>query len=176
MSMTPERLSALANLIDPTVTGKTKILPSVSDTLEIAEFLRECAKRESVYLVRYKDAPMRVWYEKDSSGYCHYGDNPNYIRRILYTTPKVSEIESELMKSLHYPRCWDTSAYPTLSDAVREFFKCAECNTVVKVPDEVELKQAIARGWCSPLNSHKDLDADLANAITEEVLRINEVK
>lgn len=36
------------------------------------------------------------------------------------------------------------------------------------VPDE-PLLGAIARGWCHPANSHKQMDADLANAIADEV-------
>ena len=38
---------------------------------------------------------------------------------------------------------------------------------------EVELKEeiagAIARGWCSKINEHKEFDADLAGSIVEEV-------
>ena len=30
--------------------------------------------------------------------------------------------------------------------------------------------QAIARGWCSPKNSHKILDVDLAVAIADEIM------
>ena len=38
--------------------------------------------------------------------------------------------------------------------------------------DESEqlILQAVARGWCSPENAHKEMDADLAKAITQEVL------
>jgi len=43
------------------------------------------------------------------------------------------------------------------------------------LPDEVSVFRneplgAIARGWCHPKNSHKEMDADLANAIADEVL------
>ncbi len=35
-----------------------------------------------------------------------------------------------------------------------------------------ELLGAIARGWCTDENSHKDMDSDLAVAIYEEVLPV----
>jgi hypothetical protein len=36
------------------------------------------------------------------------------------------------------------------------------------VADELIL-QAVARGWCSPENQHKEMDAALAGAIAREV-------
>ena len=32
-----------------------------------------------------------------------------------------------------------------------------------------EIRGAVARGWCTPENAHKDLDVELANAISHEV-------
>lgn len=32
-----------------------------------------------------------------------------------------------------------------------------------------EVRGAVARGWCSPENTHKVMDADLADAISREV-------
>lgn len=34
-----------------------------------------------------------------------------------------------------------------------------------------ELRRAVARGWCSPNNSSKIMDVDLAEAITQEVAK-----
>ena len=31
---------------------------------------------------------------------------------------------------------------------------------------------AVARGWCSEKNEHKEMDVDLANAIVDEVLKV----
>ena len=31
------------------------------------------------------------------------------------------------------------------------------------------IRQAVARGWCYPDTQHKDMDADLAEAITKEI-------
>ena len=39
-----------------------------------------------------------------------------------------------------------------------------------------EIRGAIARGWCSPENSHKEMDSTLAEAISEEVLKLLEAK
>lgn len=35
-----------------------------------------------------------------------------------------------------------------------------------------EIQAAVARGWCGKLNEHKEMDADLANAIAGEVLTL----
>ena len=35
---------------------------------------------------------------------------------------------------------------------------------------KILITQAIARGWCSPKNSHKILDVDLAVAIADEIM------
>ena len=36
---------------------------------------------------------------------------------------------------------------------------------------ETQVMEAVARGWCSPENSHKTMDGVLAAAITKEVVR-----
>ena len=33
-----------------------------------------------------------------------------------------------------------------------------------------EIRGAVARGWCHPDNQHKEMDVDLAEAISQEVL------
>ena len=35
---------------------------------------------------------------------------------------------------------------------------------------------AIARGWCSPKNSHKEMDTTLAEAIADEVMKVIDAK
>ena len=43
--------------------------------------------------------------------------------RHIYPEEKIMRLESELKQiaeSIHYPDCWDTVAYPTLYDAIRE--------------------------------------------------------
>ena len=34
-----------------------------------------------------------------------------------------------------------------------------------------QITQAVARGWCHPKNAHKEMDADLAEAIADEVFK-----
>jgi hypothetical protein len=36
---------------------------------------------------------------------------------------------------------------------------------------EDQVRQAVARGWRDPRNSHKEMDADLAEAIAAEVVK-----
>jgi hypothetical protein len=36
-------------------------------------------------------------------------------------------------------------------------------------PTIEEIRGAVARGWCAPVNSHKEMDAELASAIANEV-------
>jgi hypothetical protein len=45
-----------------------------------------------------------------------------------YTPPAAAE-SAEWAKFLHYPDCWDTAAYPTLSHAVHETLACFDCGT-----------------------------------------------
>lgn len=35
-----------------------------------------------------------------------------------------------------------------------------------------EIRGAVARGWCSPENSHKEMDAVLAEAIAQEIKKL----
>jgi hypothetical protein len=35
---------------------------------------------------------------------------------------------------------------------------------------EEQVRQAVARGWCDPRNAHKEMDVDLADAISAEVI------
>lgn len=41
-----------------------------------------------------------------------------------------------------------------------------------KMIDLKELRGAVARGWCHPKNSHKEMDADLAEAIVSEIVKL----
>lgn len=36
------------------------------------------------------------------------------------------------------------------------------------------IRGAVARGWCTPKNEHKEMDADLAEAIAIEVYTLSE--
>lgn len=39
---------------------------------------------------------------------------------------------------------------------------------------EQEVRGAVARGWCHDKNREKEMDSDLAEAITQEVLKLIE--
>lgn len=41
----------------------------------------------------------------------------------------VRPAPTDIAAMIHYPACWDTAAYPTVEDALREVaaFKCSEC-------------------------------------------------
>ncbi len=39
-----------------------------------------------------------------------------------------------------------------------------------------EIRGAVARGWCSPGNSHKEMDSTLAEAISQEMLKLFDAK
>lgn len=43
------------------------------------------------------------------------------------------------------------------------------------ISEEV-IRGAVARGWCSPENSHKEMDVVLASAIATEVMRAIEAE
>lgn len=52
----------------------------------------------------------------------------------LYDTPPAAPKSAEWAKFLHYPDCWDTAAYPTLSHAVHETLACFACGTCTTDP------------------------------------------
>ena len=39
-----------------------------------------------------------------------------------------------------------------------------------KQPRTSDIREAVARGWCTPANSNKEIDSDLAEAIVQEIL------
>ncbi len=39
-----------------------------------------------------------------------------------------------------------------------------------KQPNLADLRGAVARGWCTEVNRHKEMDSDLAEAIVQEIL------
>lgn len=38
------------------------------------------------------------------------------------------------------------------------------------MPTDDEIRGAVARGWCSKENEHKEMDSVLAEAITQEII------
>jgi len=75
----------------------------------------------------------------------------------------------------------------SINDAEREMLRTMRANgtlniqgsTTAQLPttppqpaagDAVLIRQAVARGWCAPENSHKEMDVVLAHAIAREVL------
>lgn len=58
-----------------------------------------------------------------------YIDNHGKVYRVAAAAP-ASVPQQSLADALHYPGCWDTAAYPALSDALSAangYFKCSEC-------------------------------------------------
>ena len=47
------------------------------------------------------------------------------------------------------------------------------CGNLHCLPRLAAIRGAVARGWCSPSNAHKEMDVDLALAIADEVYAIN---
>lgn len=42
---------------------------------------------------------------------------------------KENEKLDKIAKIIHYPECWDTIAYPDITDAINEIFECSECKS-----------------------------------------------
>jgi hypothetical protein len=63
------------------------------------------------------------------------------------TMKKSPEIVPSIAQAIHYPECWDTAAYPTVEDALRElyaWFKCSneECTRALTAAvTEIEVAQ-----------------------------------
>jgi hypothetical protein len=56
----------------------------------------------------------------------------------LYAEPKPAQIPDYVAKRMHYPECWDISAYPTVLSALIESSQgCTDCNPSVQIPDDL---------------------------------------
>lgn len=64
------------------------------------------------------------------------------------------------------PAC-SSSAYTSEENAINDWNTRSHLATHARA----EILGAVARGWCSPKNSGKVVDPDLAEAITDEVIR-----
>jgi len=56
-----------------------------------------------------------------------------FARRALELEAEISalrEMFCEANKALHYPKCWDTMAYPTIIHAIKEVNRCTQCQDV----------------------------------------------
>ena len=53
---------------------------------------------------------------------------------------EVAALQEELAARLHYPQCWDTVAYPTLADALREVADCS-CSTCKREPERPSVER-----------------------------------
>ena len=60
-------------------------------------------------------------------------------RRIaaLYAAPSPAILQ-ELARLIHYPEHWDTAAYPSILDAIRECLSCAGCSECAALPAKKE--------------------------------------
>jgi hypothetical protein len=91
---------------------------------------------------------------------------------------KIDEL-AKVAAAIHYPACWDVSAYSTLSEAMSAVygnFKCGECGTSSKPDTCVELRRAVrsmsamlgAHEWAEHVSTDSDAQA-LELVITELV-------
>lgn len=52
-------------------------------------------------------------------------------RSIYDLITDVQQRAAVLEKALHYPKCWDTAAYPTALDVIKEIYpRCSECEAL----------------------------------------------
>jgi len=66
------------------------------------------------------------WYKQRGFNYL---PGEKELMEIAFTSGKDSNHElSEISAALHYPERWDTSAYPTMLDAIKEISECSKCS------------------------------------------------
>jgi hypothetical protein len=81
------------------------------------------------------------------------------------TKPKsAQEIPDYVAKRLHYPECWDTSAYPTVLSALIESSQgCTDCNPSAQIPAELVK-------WVNNDEPNLEMD-DSADVALEKIVR-----
>ena len=86
------------------------------------------------FLISFNRFGLKTWVEI-SDGYSLPvpGNFYNAIKVILKERDALRGELDAIAKLIHYPDCWDTAAYPKLSDAMsgitEYYFKCTECAT-----------------------------------------------
>ena len=69
--------------------------------------------------------------------------------------------------------CWIAAHWLKSADAAVLADRAAASAEPTKRLTAEAIIQAVARGWCHPKNSHKTMDADLAEAIAAEIFNLN---
>ena len=54
----------------------------------------------------------------------------NNIEKLQSEVLELRITLSRIEKALHYPKCWDTIAYPTIIHAIKEVNRCTQCQDV----------------------------------------------
>lgn len=78
--------------------------------------------------------------------------------RGIYLPNERREDRKSLEKALHYPKCWDVAAYPTVESAALEAvhgFECSECSEPAKNNDEWVL---VKRERLEEIKNHARVD------------------
>lgn len=57
---------------------------------------------------------------------------------VLSTGESTKRSALDMARAIHYPECWDTAAYPTLQDAMREVVNHAQCSVCAPAAEQAE--------------------------------------
>lgn len=102
-------------------------------------------------------APLEKEQRDRSAGMCMYCGNVFHAKDT--SNSEVARVYAEAIA--HDQQCPDNP----LVKRIRELEAAQSANA----PSYAELAGAVARGWCSPNNAHKEMDSELAFAITVQV-------
>src|ERR1035437_3295689 len=89
-----------------------------------------------------KHEAYNLWVIKTDAGVDNCGAFEEALELYLREdakSPAPDVVMAEIAKSLHYPQCWDTIAYPSIHDALRELSACtgcAECKSSPALPTQ----------------------------------------
>ena|ERR1035437_8594044 len=89
-------------------------------------------------------------------------DAKKFRNQVLYGKPKQAAQDS-VKRGVQIVRSFQKNKGKVIVRLHAE-----ECNTMTM---EDQIRKALARGYCHPDNSHKELDAVLIEAMTEEVVK-----
>lgn len=129
--------------------------------------------------------------------------NANVIASQVRRVFDKAQMQVKIAEAIHYPRCWDTAAYPTLFDALYEMAGCcgcSECKYAGKNPDadqkptvreiskdfdltaarlDLEFAHGAKAGWNAALGTPKQQKAHqeaMQRRVDEAVKMINSIE
>lgn len=123
---------AVKKALDSTKSEHTNLSKTGVIMNAIQPYLKREAQSEIPYNADALDAANSAYWAHERSKINPYEVNVNDSIKtavLAYEDVRYKQLAG-IAKDLHYPDCWDITAYPTIFDALKEISHCSECRPV----------------------------------------------